>query len=593
MRFQLVRHFTIASLVMFTLVALALFYFEREQRASLKAVHQQQGVFFKEVQDGFAKRQEETARRDLLAIHEAGNFNLTRLLANTLWERDFAPFVAKAQNILLDVCRELPDGVDEKGKPAPSREKRECFAEGGRKIVGLPGFKEVDGKVFEAMRKSTVFKIKVFDLRGITVYSSEHKQIGEDRSNSAGFKSARAGKPASELIQRDTVSTLEGSVENRDFLTSYLPVFQAGTTTVVGVFEVYSDVTPFLEQIRQTTFKIRQAADANQRRVQEEAQAAQDNIDSSSTKIVLIVMVLMAILFGTLYSIIRRADATIKKQEKERESNQQMLAQSEKMAMLGQMVAGVAHQLNTPLAFSQSNVQMVREALQNMQAPLKLARMMTEMVKKTEGDQAVIKIAGLRASLPQLEAGNPDLAMLDRMMADTLDGIAQMSEMVVNLRDFTRLDRAKTVNADLNKSLHTVIYIAKSVLPEHVVILKAFGALPLMECNPSQLNQVFLNLINNAAQAMDGNGVITVRSVQEGDQVKIEVVDNGPGIPDDVLPHIFDLYFTTKPEVGTGLGLTIARDIVRAHGGDIAVETFVGSGTTFTVILPVKQAAAA
>lgn len=593
MRFQLVRYFTIASLGMFTLVALALFYFEREQRASLKAVHQQQAIFFKDVQDAFAKQQEETARRDLLAIHEAGNFNLTRLLANTLWERDFAPFVAKAQNIPLDVCREFPDVLDEKGKPGPSREKRDCFAEGGRKIVGLPGFKEVDGKVFEAMRKSTVFKLKVFDLRGITVYSSEHKQIGEDKSTNGGWKSARAGKPASELIQRDTFSAFEGAIENRDFLSSYLPVIQTGTSNIVGVVEVYSDVTPFLEQIRQTTLKIRQAADANQQKVKDEAQAAQDNIDASSTRIVLIVVVLMAILFGALYSIIRRADATIKKQEKERQATQQMLAQSEKMAMLGQMVAGVAHQLNTPLAFSQSNVQMVREALKEMQAPLKLARMMTDMVKKTEGDQAVIKIAGLRASLPQLEAGNPDLTMLDRMLTDTLDGIAQMSEMVVNLRDFTRLDRAKTVNADLNKSLHTVVYIAKSVLPEHVVILKAFGALPLMECNPSQLNQVFLNLINNAAQAMEGNGVITVRSAQEGDLVKIEVADNGPGIAPEVLPHIFDLYFTTKPDVGTGLGLTIARDIVRAHGGDIAVETFVGSGTTFTVSLPVKLAAAA
>ena len=590
MRFQLVRYFTIASVGIFALVALALIYFQRDQVSFSKEVQAQQISFFESVQDGFAKQQGEVARQDLLAIHEAGNVNLTRLFANALWDKDIAPFVARAQNIGFEHCHALPQATGKDGKPEVSQARKDCFAEGGRLIVGLPGFKALDARIFESMKRSTVFKIKVFDLRGITVYSSEHKQIGEDASANAGWVSARGGKPASELTHRATFSSFEGVVENRDLISSYLPVVAPGGNQVVGVFEIYSDVTPFLERIRLTAAHLGKSAAVNHQRVLAEAQAAQQRVDAVSMRSLVIVVVLLIILFAALFSIVRRADAIIKKQEKERESSQQQLAQAEKMATLGQMVAGVAHQLNTPLAFSQNNVQMVRQALKGMQAPMLLARMMTDVIKRTEGDVAAINLTKVRPNLPLLEAGDVEPAKLDHMLSDVLEGIAQMTELVVHLRDFTRLDRALTVDADLNKSLHTVVYIAKSVLPEHVVVLEAFGKIPHVECNPSQLNQVFLNLINNAAQAMEGAGTITVRSTAEGDKVKVEVSDTGPGIPADVLPHIFDLYYTTKPAgEGTGLGLAIARDIVRAHGGEITVETFVGSGTTFTVTLPVKQ----
>lgn len=591
MRFQLVRYFVAASLGIFTLVTLAMVYFEREQTEIFKTVQSLQVGFFQRVQEGLANQQEQAARRDLLKVHEAGNVNLTRLFANALWDKDFAPFVAKAQNISFEHCRAMPDAVSDDGKPAANGAKKDCFNEGGRHIAGLPGFRELDTKVFGLMKKSSVFKIKVFDLRGITIYSSEHKQLGEDKRENVGWKAARSGVPASELTHRDRFSAFEGVVENRDVISSYLPVYQPGSANVVGVFEIYADVTPFLAQIKATAEQIRQSAKLNQQEVLADARVAQGDVDASSTRVLVIVIVLLATLFATLFVIIRRAEAIILAQEKERASAQQQLAQAEKMATLGNMVAGVAHQLNTPLAFSQNNIQMVQQALKAMQPPMLLARMITGIVKRTEGDQATFNTAKLKANLPNIEAGFADPAMLDRMLGDVLAGIAQINELVVHLRDFTRLDRANTVNADLNKSLHSVVYIAKSVLPEHVVVLESFGNLPSIECNPSQLNQVFLNLINNAAEAMEGKGTITVESAHDGDRVKVRVTDTGPGIPDDVMPHLFELYFTTKPAgEGTGLGLAIARDIVRAHGGDITVETFVGSGTTFTVSLPVKQA---
>ena len=591
MQFRLVRYFTLASLGMFGLVAIALVYFQHQQGSFFKAVQVEQSAFFNAVQQSFAKQQDEAARRDLLSIHESGNVNLTRLFANALWERDFAPFVAKAQAIDVSPCRAIADVTNDQGKLVAPPEKKACFAEVGRKIKAFPEFQALDAKVFDSMKKSTVFKIKVFDLRGITVYSSEHGQMGEDKLNNAGWKGAAVdGKPTSELTHRDKFSAFEGVVENRDLISSYLPVLAPGTQNIVGVFEVYSDVTPFLEQIKKTSAQIQKAAKDNQDQVEQSARDNQDKVESASTLQLLALLALLALLFGALYVIVRRADKLIKEQEKSREQAHQQLAQAEKMASLGQMVAGVAHQLNTPLAFSQANVLMVKDALQSMEWPMKVANRLSSIAKDAKGDAVTLRIAQIKSNLDKLDEGDIDVAMLQQMLADVLDGIGQMSELVVNLRDFTRLDRASTSNADLNKSLHTVVYIAKSVISNNIHVVEDYTDLPPLECNPSQLNQVFLNLINNAAQSIDDVGQITVSTRLEGDTVQIRVQDSGRGIPADVLPHIFDLYYTTKPAgEGTGLGLAIARDIVTQHGGNISVQTTVGGGSTFTVSLPLSQ----
>jgi signal transduction histidine kinase len=593
MRFHLVRYFSFASLAIIVLVATAMVWFERDQGRFFNDVQAQQIAFFSSVQETFARRQDEAARRDLLAIHEAGNVNLTRLFANALWDRDFAPFVARAQGVSFEACRAMADDKDRDGKSVPSAAKKDCYANGGRSIISIPGFKDIDNKVFGAMKKSTVFKIKVFDLRGITIYSSEHKQIGEDKSGNAGWRGAALdGKPTSELTHRDRFSAFEGVVEDRDLISSYLPVVQPGTDRIVGVFEVYSDVTPFLEQIKRTSAEIKKTATANQDKVRAGAESAAAEVDASSRRVIVIVVLLMLVLFGALFVIVLRADRIIKVQEKERENAQQQLAQAEKMASLGQMVAGVAHQLNTPLAFSQSNVQLVQDGLVRLAPAADVARAMARVVERTQGDLATINVAQARAGLSQLKAADVDVGVLRQMLGDVEEGLRQMTELVTHLRDFTRLDLAKTVNADLNKSLHTVVYIARSVISNKIEVKEEFGKLPPVECNPSQLNQVFLNLINNAAQAIDGVGTVAIRSTVDGDWVKVEVADTGSGIPPEVLPKIFDLYFTTKPAgEGTGLGLSIARDVVRQHGGDISVASTVGKGTTFTVKLPVRQAA--
>ena len=588
-RFQLVRYFLLTGLGLFIVVALALTYFERNQGMFFQDVQQKQNVFFKQVQEGFAIQQDAGARRDLLSIHEAGNVNLARLFANTLWERDFAPYVGRVQALPIDHCRAIADVLDPKdGKMKPSSEKKACLSDIGKQIMAFKDFAVLDAKVFDSMKKTTVFKIKVFDLRGITAYSSEHAQIGEERTTNAGFKSAAAGKPASEMTFRGKFSAFEGVVENRDLIGSYIPVLAPGTDQIVGVFEVYSDVTPFLNQIKATSAQIRKTATDYQSNVEAVAADNQSKVESAGLRTLLIVLGLLAVLFAALYAIVRRADRILVQQGSDREHVQQQLAQSEKMASLGQMVAGVAHQLNTPLAFSHNNVSMAIEALHGFTTPLKVAARLTKLVKSTDADSVNLNIAKSRAQIAGIEEDNLDVATPIEMLGDTLLGIDQMRELVENLRDFTRLDRSKTAEFDINKGLRNVVYMARSVIPTHIDVVEQYGELPKIECNASQLNQVFLNLINNAAQAIVGEGSVRVRSSLEGKRIRIDVSDTGTGIAADVLPYIFDNYYTTKAaSEGTGLGLTIARSIVQEHGGEITVATKPGKGSTFSVFLPI------
>jgi signal transduction histidine kinase len=365
---------------------------------------------------------------------------------------------------------------------------------------------------------------------------------------------------------------------------------EPGTQKIVGVFEVYSDVTPFLDQIKTTSAQIRKASIDNQAKVEAAAAENQLKVDATGSTTMLIVLGLLGVLFAALYAIVRRADRILVQQQVDREQFQQQIAQSEKMASLGQMVAGVAHQLNTPLAYSRNNVSMVMEALEGLKTPILVAKKLVHLVRDAKGDSVNLNISKSRAQIQAITEEDLDVEMPSEMLKDTLNGIAQMQELVENLRDFTRLDRSKTAAFDLNKGLHNVVYIASSVIPSHIEVVEQFGTVPKIECNPSQLNQVFLNLINNAAQSITGEqGTVTVRSSVDGARVRIDVIDTGSGIPPDVLPHIFDNYYTTKDAShGTGLGLGIAQTIVREHDGEMTVSTEVGKGSTFTVFLPIR-----
>ncbi len=269
-----------------------------------------------------------------------------------------------------------------------------------------------------------------------------------------------------------------------------------------------------------------------------------------------------------------------------KESEAQLI-QSEKMSSLGQMVAGVAHEINTPLAYVKNSLGRVAEHLHAIRDTLEHSDKLLDLLKAGDDAEGLSREFKLTAThLTELKQQQV-LEELETLIKDGLFGTGQVAEIVGNLKNFSRLDRSKVSKFNLNDGLDSTLLLAKHLL-KSIEVVKHFGQLPEIVCSPSQLNQVFLNLITNAAQALpDERGTITLNSRVEGKGVLVEVVDNGKGIPAEVLPKIFDPFFTTKDiGKGTGLGLSISYKIIQQHGGRIAVESKVGLGTRFTVWLP-------
>jgi len=271
-----------------------------------------------------------------------------------------------------------------------------------------------------------------------------------------------------------------------------------------------------------------------------------------------------------------------------------LLVQSEKMSSLGQMVAGIAHEINTPLAYVKSSVATLQERLPSVQGVVKECIDLIEMIERGDTPDDLLSAQFNRVSAVAAEfRTGAEGAALQTASADALHGIDQISEIVLSLKNFSRLDRSKVSRFNLNEGLDSTLVIARNLV-KHKTLKRQFGDIPLIECSPSQVNQVFLNLITNAAQATndDHSGEITIASsLGPNGLVRVDVSDNGHGIPASVLSKIFDPFFTTK-EVGqgTGLGLSIAYKIVQEHGGRIEVNSKVGQGTTFSVLLPVGGA---
>lgn len=251
------------------------------------------------------------------------------------------------------------------------------------------------------------------------------------------------------------------------------------------------------------------------------------------------------------------------------------LYQAEKLASVGQLAAGVAHEINNPIGFIRSNLGTAQSYVQKFQS-------VAEQIKSS-GDTALVS-AWQSADLDFVLEDFPSL------LQESMGGADRVARIVSDLKEFSNVDQAEDEMVNLNDNIRSACNVFANQINDHADLELTLGELPPLSCKAGHLSQVFLNLLLNAVQAMNKRGKIRIQSLAVNDQIVIRFSDTGCGIPPDILPRIFDPFFTTRDVgAGTGLGLTVSRDIIRAHGGNIEVSSELNVGTTFTIHLPINR----
>jgi len=268
------------------------------------------------------------------------------------------------------------------------------------------------------------------------------------------------------------------------------------------------------------------------------------------------------------------------------------LMQQEKMASIGHLAAGVAHEINNPMGFVSSNLNTLNDYEKDIISLIEQYRSflaeLKDAVAAEEGRKAIAR--GLERVTKFEQDIDIDYILKDfpNLIEESLEGAGRIKKIVIDLKDFAHPGEDELKFSDINKNLNSTLNVVRNELKYKAKVTKDYDELPLVKCYPQQLNQVFMNILVNAAQAINEKGAIKITTSSKDEHVIIAISDTGSGIDKENLPKIFDPFFTTK-EVGkgTGLGLNVAYNIIKKHNGTIEVESTVGKGTTFSIRLPV------
>jgi signal transduction histidine kinase len=300
----------------------------------------------------------------------------------------------------------------------------------------------------------------------------------------------------------------------------------------------------------------------------------QQNVLLSGLSIVSGLLILGVFLWRAYFSVIQREYIV----EAKLDEATKRLMQAEKLASLGEMAAGVAHEINNPVGYVSSNLTTLQKYL----------TVYEEVLDAPQTDEAAM--AALKKKVNFAFIRND----VRNLVNETQEGVERVKTIIKDLKDYARTNTsASYLPSDIHVGLKSTLNIANNQIKNRATIQLDLGNLPLVECAPSQINQVLLNLIVNAAQSIpDGKeGLITIRTSSDDVSAFIEVEDNGQGMSDDVLQKVFDPFFTTKdPGKGTGLGLSVSQKIIQDHSGSLTVVSSVGVGSIFKISLPITQA---
>lgn len=277
-------------------------------------------------------------------------------------------------------------------------------------------------------------------------------------------------------------------------------------------------------------------------------------------------------------------ETEVERRHQENKQVHMQLLQSEKLAAIGQLAAGIAHEINNPIGFVSSNLNTLNAYIRDV---FEVIREYDHLLGRYDLDPSLLQSLSKLKEQKELDylcTDAPDL------IAESIDGLNRVKGIIQDLKNFSRTDSNEWELTDINKSLDSTLNIIWNELKYHCTVHKEYGDIPEIVCLQSQLNQVFLNLLVNAGQAIKEKGEIAIQTGRAGGDVWVKISDTGEGITPEHINRLFEPFFTTKPVgKGTGLGLSISQNIVKKHGGRITVESTLNQGTCFQVFLPVER----